>query len=109
MFDVTDDANDLAPASVLLFVPVSCVDSLADRVLVRPVLECESLINNRDEWSVGIIAIVKEAAPDERDAHRLKVGRACIPDIPPGHHISGGGNATLDIKACARAVSGHWN
>src|SRR5262249_48987875 len=50
MFDMPDDADDFAPPGILLFIPISGVDSLADRVLVRPVFARHRLIDNRYQW-----------------------------------------------------------
>src|SRR5581483_6430239 len=106
LFDVADDADELAPDGVALRVPLEA-DPLAQGVLVRPELSRHRLVNDRDGLRALHVAVVEVPAFDERDAHRLEVARAREPAVTPRRHLPGRHLTAFDGKTAARIHPAH--
>ncbi len=68
VLDVADHADDF----VLQVVPGDA-DTLADRILARPVPERHGLVDDDAAFGVGGIVVAQEPAPEERNAHRPQI------------------------------------
>ena len=69
LFDVGDDADDLAPD----IGTVRDQDAFADRVLVREKLPGQRFVNDCDARCAGVVMLIEKATTNQPNAHGAKI------------------------------------
>src|SRR5688572_31873074 len=78
VLDVGYDTHDRDPV-----IPLPAVaDSLAERVLVRPVLSHQALVDDRDRWSGRMVSVGEGAAVHDARADGIEVAGRHITNVP---------------------------
>src|ERR1044072_1993818 len=82
MANVTDNPNNFAPDWIALWVTLKA-KAFTDGVFISPIFALHRFINNRHGLGGSNIAVIKEAAFNQRYIHGLKVSRSRQPAISP--------------------------
>src|SRR5262249_9078621 len=100
VFDVTDDADNLAPDGIAVSGLKS--NAFAHGLFVRPIFARHRFVNDRDGLRFHRVAVVEETPADDRDLHGRKIVGGRGPPVTMRRRLSLRHNAPLASETSTR-------